>query len=165
MGWHFLCFSPCRRMTWRLETQPSEYPSHTTNPAQFYITLLSISSPLIKPLSRSQQYHSSFVRHGHSLYLLSRSLLLPSLLSSLLSTPTTPPPPPLRYWQLTPSKAEADSWDSAVHQASEEYKRRMVSSFVTLDRVPGGGLLSASHMRHITVRVCVIVHFPKTCLS
>lgn len=36
---------------------------------------------------------------------------------------------PTKYWQLTPSKAEADSWDSAVHQASEEYKRRMHNLF------------------------------------
>ena len=34
----------------------------------------------------------------------------------------------LRYWKLSPSKAEAAAWDSAVHQASEEYSHRMVST-------------------------------------
>ena len=33
---------------------------------------------------------------------------------------------PTMYWQLSPSKAEASAWDSAVHQASEEYGKRMV---------------------------------------
>ena len=32
----------------------------------------------------------------------------------------------LRYWRLSPSKAELASWDGAVHQASEEYSHRMV---------------------------------------
>ena len=34
---------------------------------------------------------------------------------------------PGRYWQLTPSHSERAAWDSAVHQASEEYSHRMVS--------------------------------------
>ncbi|KAK3736544.1 hypothetical protein RRG08_051536 [Elysia crispata] len=34
---------------------------------------------------------------------------------------------PVKYWQLDPSKAQngKDSWDKAVHMASEEYKHRM----------------------------------------
>ncbi|XP_064385023.1 transmembrane protein 222-like [Halichondria panicea] len=32
---------------------------------------------------------------------------------------------PTMYWRLSPSKAEAAAWDSAVHQASEEYGNKM----------------------------------------
>ena len=33
---------------------------------------------------------------------------------------------PTKYWQLKPGKAQMNSWDEAVHDASEEYKKRMV---------------------------------------
>lgn len=36
---------------------------------------------------------------------------------------------PCRYWKLDPSKVfatGANAWDTAVHDASEEYKHRMV---------------------------------------
>ena len=36
---------------------------------------------------------------------------------------------PTMYWQLTPGRAESASWDSAVHQASEEYSHRMHNLF------------------------------------
>ena len=36
---------------------------------------------------------------------------------------------PTMYWQLSPNKAEASSWDSAVRQASEEYSHRMHNLF------------------------------------
>ena len=36
---------------------------------------------------------------------------------------------PTRYWQLSPSQAEASSWDSAVRQASDEYSQRMHNLF------------------------------------
>ena len=40
----------------------------------------------------------------------------------------------LRYWRLSPSKAQLTSWDGAVHQASEEYSQRMVClTFIMLD--------------------------------
>lgn len=32
---------------------------------------------------------------------------------------------PTKYWQLKPGKAQMNSWDEAVHDASEEYKKRM----------------------------------------
>ena len=37
---------------------------------------------------------------------------------------------PTKYWQLNPDQVKGgkDAWDSAVLQASEEYKDRMVSS-------------------------------------
>lgn len=44
-------------------------------------------------------------------------------------------PSPLRYWKLDPAQVYAsgpNAWDTAVHDASEEYKHRMV----------GGPLLS-----------------------
>lgn len=39
------------------------------------------------------------------------------------------PPSPLRYWKLDPARVYAsgpNAWDTAVHDASEEYKHRMV---------------------------------------
>ncbi|XP_041379858.1 transmembrane protein 222-like [Gigantopelta aegis] len=36
---------------------------------------------------------------------------------------------PTMYWQMSPSTAELSSWDSAVHQASEEYSKRMHNLF------------------------------------
>jgi hypothetical protein len=38
---------------------------------------------------------------------------------------------PTMYWQLDPDSRTLPSWDSAVHQASEEYSKRMVSSIPT----------------------------------
>lgn len=43
--------------------------------------------------------------------------------------PRTPSSPPLRYWKLDPAQVYAsgpNAWDTAVHDASEEYKHRMV---------------------------------------
>lgn len=44
-----------------------------------------------------------------------------------------------RYWQLDPNKLKSkkgqhpkDTWDMAVYEASEEYKGRMVKSFMKL---------------------------------
>nr|XP_019835916.1 PREDICTED: transmembrane protein 222 isoform X1 [Bos indicus]XP_019835921.1 PREDICTED: transmembrane protein 222 isoform X1 [Bos indicus] len=42
--------------------------------------------------------------------------------------PRTPSSPPLRYWKLDPAQVYAsgpNAWDTAVHDASEEYKHRM----------------------------------------
>lgn len=39
------------------------------------------------------------------------------------------PPSPFRYWKLDPAHVYAsgpNAWDTAVHDASEEYKHRMV---------------------------------------
>lgn len=47
--------------------------------------------------------------------------------------------PPCRYWKLDPSKVYcpgANAWDTAVHDASEEYKHRMVG--------PGSGVPAAA---------------------
>ena len=34
---------------------------------------------------------------------------------------------PTKYWMLKPSNAKPGTWDSAISEASEEYKNRMVS--------------------------------------
>ena len=34
---------------------------------------------------------------------------------------------PTKYWQLNPNNCHYSTWDQAVHEASEEYKHRMVS--------------------------------------
>ena len=41
---------------------------------------------------------------------------------------------PTKYWQLdyTKAKGRAQGWDSAVHEASEIYKGRMVTIFIIL---------------------------------
>ncbi|XP_019859771.1 PREDICTED: transmembrane protein 222-like [Amphimedon queenslandica] len=36
---------------------------------------------------------------------------------------------PTMYWQLNPKNRVAATWDSAVHQASEEYSHRMHNLF------------------------------------
>lgn len=42
-------------------------------------------------------------------------------------------PSPLRYWKLDPARVYAsgpNAWDTAVHDASEEYKHRMVGELL-----------------------------------
>ena len=46
-----------------------------------------------------------------------------------------------RYWKMNPSKAESSAWDSAVHQASEEYSNRMVGvtqSWLSMNKLAEG---------------------------
>lgn len=55
----------------------------------------------------------------------------------------TSPPFPFRFWKLDPGQVYAsgpNAWDTAVHDASEEYKHRMV----------GGGWAQGIRVPHPT---------------
>uniref|UniRef100_A0A1X7TG06 Uncharacterized protein n=1 Tax=Amphimedon queenslandica TaxID=400682 RepID=A0A1X7TG06_AMPQE len=54
---------------------------------------------------------------------------------------------PTMYWQLNPKNRVAATWDSAVHQASEEYSHRMHNLFCMYSSPPNKASISFSSQK------------------
>lgn len=93
----------------------------------FCVYVLTAVNTICNPLLSAGGLHGLWETSKVSAFLTTLPLRELDILAIVVTSPLTSL---LRYWQLDPNLVYANGpnpWDTAVHEASEEYKHRMVS--------------------------------------